>query len=271
MFREATAPAAAAQASVPVVRAGVTNLYSVLFRPATPDDVEAIYQMSRPFMVDGFLIERDLRFFCDNVGEFEVADIDGEIAGCVAIRNFATLAELYNVCVRSSWQGSGIGRLLVARALILLHGQGVWQVGLFSKTTGSWFASLGFTPADPTKLPAARLTLLDPARGAQFMLRSTVPGVDPLDGLNKIARPRIRFSRSERELQWDGTASSVLELAERNGLAIEHLCRAGICGACGSRLRDGAAGYIDYPEVSPGDSEVLLCILAPITDLVIER
>lgn len=274
MFREATAPAAtavAAQISVPVVSAGVINLSSVLFRAATPADMDAIYQMSCPFMADGFLLERDLRLFYDNVSEFEIADIDGEIAGCLGIRNFGTLAELYNVCVHASWQGSGIGRLLVARALTMLHAQGVSQVCLFSKTTVSWFASLGFTPADPAELPAARLTLLDPARRAQFMVRSTVPGTDPLDGLNRIARPRIRFSRSQRELRWDDMVSSVLELAERNGMMIEHLCRAGICGSCCSRLEQGAAGYIDYPEVNLGDSEVLLCILQPITDLVIER
>jgi N-acetylglutamate synthase-like GNAT family acetyltransferase/ferredoxin len=243
----------------------------VVFRPAAAGEAGRIFQISQPFMANGSLIERDRRFFYGNIGEFQVMESGGEVIGCVGIRGFGTLAELYNVCISTGWQGCGTGRLMVAGALALLHARGIPCAGLFSKTTGAWFTSLGFTRADPGRLPATRLTLVDPRRGAAFMQRPTVAAADPLDALSKIATPRVRFARSHREFRWDGSASSVLELAERNGMEIEHLCRAGICGTCCSRIIRGTAGYIDEPDADVTAGEVLLCITQPVTDLVIER
>ena len=251
---------------------GSPHLVEVTFRRAVPGDVPTMYELSQPFMADGSLISRDRGFFGENVHEFHVFEIDGRVVACLGVHRFGSFAEVYNVCVSARWQSHGLGRLLVAGAIALLHAEGVDEVVLFSKRTAAWFEMLGFTPADlPGGLPVERLVLLDTGRGSQLMRRSTVRGSNPVDALMRIVQPVIKLTRSRREIRWDASASSLLELIERNGVAVNHLCLAGICGTCSSQLAKGTVSYEFEPGAYLRDGEVLLCVTQPVTDLAIEQ
>jgi N-acetylglutamate synthase-like GNAT family acetyltransferase len=150
-------------------RAGMARL-----RPARAQDASALYRLSAPSMPDA-LIEHRPEFYRRRIGDFWVCVVDGVIVGCLGVHRFGALAELYNVCVGSAWRGRGLGRLLTASAVLLLHFDRVPEVVLFSRTTVTWFARLGFEPAQEAILPAERRKLIDRCRGSVLLRRSTRP------------------------------------------------------------------------------------------------
>src|SRR5277367_3193145 len=68
---------------------------------------------------------------------------------------------------------------------------------------------------------------------------------------------------------------TVLEAAQRAGIALPYSCRAGVCGSCKATL---LAGYCEYPRnppvalagTSPAQHAILLCQAVPHSDLLIE-
>ncbi len=119
--------------------------------------------------------------------------------------------------------------------------------------------------------------------GPSAMLESLVPalagqGVSPQDihyesfGPASLApRPAavpaealvVRFSRSGKTVAWDGSAASLLELGERQGIPVESGCRAGSCGTCETRIESGAVDYAQAPDAEPRPGHCLPCISTP--------
>ncbi|WP_374657871.1 2Fe-2S iron-sulfur cluster-binding protein [Inhella sp.] len=104
----------------------------------------------------------------------------------------------------------------------------------------------------PATVPAAAVT----AASASASTRS-----EPLE---------LRFQRSGRTLLWDGRDASLLDFAERQGVALESACRSGGCGTCETRVLQGEVVYAQRPmhEIAPG--HCLLCVGRPATALVLE-
>ncbi|GJI94883.1 hypothetical protein RugamoR57_16010 [Duganella caerulea] len=73
----------------------------------------------------------------------------------------------------------------------------------------------------------------------------------------------VQFAQSGMTALWDGSADSLLALAEAKGVPAESSCRSGQCGACAVGL---VAGEVEYTracaaEIAPG--QVLLCSAVP--------
>ena len=83
-------------------------------------------------------------------------------------------------------------------------------------------------------------------------------------------RLEIEFSRSSRTIEWDGSCSSILELAETHDITIESGCRAGSCGTCLTALKQGEVEYIEEPGTLPESSSCLTCITIPKTKLILD-
>jgi N-acetylglutamate synthase-like GNAT family acetyltransferase len=169
----------------------------VRLRPAGAADAPELYRLSAPCMPDA-LVERPPEFYDRHAGEFLVCDVAGAIAGCLGVQRLGGLAELYNVCVGTPWRGRGIGALLTASAVLLLHLDGVPEAVLFSRTTATWFTWLGFTAADESILPAARRDLVDPCRGSLLLSRPTRPDnllIAALDQDGSRSRQAVHCSR----------------------------------------------------------------------------
>jgi CDP-4-dehydro-6-deoxyglucose reductase len=68
---------------------------------------------------------------------------------------------------------------------------------------------------------------------------------------------------------------TVLEAAQRLGVALPYSCRAGVCGSCRATLLEGRCDYPRNPPVALDASAlahraVLLCLAVPASDLVLE-
>jgi uncharacterized protein len=71
----------------------------------------------------------------------------------------------------------------------------------------------------------------------------------------------VRFARSGRETKWrEGT---LLDLAEREGIAMDFGCRAGNCGACLTAVKSGEVLQLQTPGFLPEAGSCLPCISAP--------
>jgi ferredoxin-NADP reductase len=84
------------------------------------------------------------------------------------------------------------------------------------------------------------------------------------------AELEVRFQRSGRTLTWDGRDPSLLDFAERHGIAVESGCRSGGCGSCETRLDKGTVHYDHAPDHDVAPGHCLLCVSRPTSAVVLE-
>ncbi|MEC3956215.1 molybdopterin-dependent oxidoreductase [Nocardia sp. CDC153] len=83
------------------------------------------------------------------------------------------------------------------------------------------------------------------------------------------SRHTVRFVRSERELTWTERDGTLLELAEKSGLALPSGCRVGQCESCLCTVRSGTVGHhVDTDHLD--DNTCLPCQAIPTTDIEID-
>jgi hypothetical protein len=80
----------------------------------------------------------------------------------------------------------------------------------------------------------------------------------------------IQFKKSGKTLHWCGDHTSILDLAEANGISIPSGCRAGSCGTCQVAVFSGEIGYIERSDFETNPGTRLTCIGAPKSDLVLD-
>lgn len=79
----------------------------------------------------------------------------------------------------------------------------------------------------------------------------------------------VQFSRSNVTVNYDGQ-SSILELAEDAGVAVDSGCRAGSCETCLSKIKRGTVAYPDGEPNGLGPQECLPCIAVPVGELELD-
>ncbi|MFI0240515.1 GNAT family N-acetyltransferase [Streptomyces sp. NPDC016845] len=169
----ATLPAALPAHAPAVERCGA-SAFSV--RPAQNGDAPALAALSRPFVRTGALRERPVSLYLARACDFLVAQApDGDLEGCLAAREHASVGVLYNFCVAEHRQGSGMGGSLLQAAFARARSRALTM--LFTATTGSGrlFLDHGFHPVDPGLAPAAWTRTLDPDRNALILARACQP------------------------------------------------------------------------------------------------
>ena len=80
----------------------------------------------------------------DNFAQFLVAEADGRLVGVVGLELYDRSALLRSAAVEESWRGSGVGRVLVERALDLARERGIDDVYLLTTTAEHYFPRFGF-------------------------------------------------------------------------------------------------------------------------------
>jgi N-acetylglutamate synthase-like GNAT family acetyltransferase len=122
-------------------------------RKAQLSDVPAISQLINHYVAEQVVLPRTPQELYENVWEFTVAEVDGEFAGCGALKFYnAELAEIRSLCVSSEVQSKGVGRALMQALLHESEQFGLKKVFALTTSPG-FFAKLGFGEAARETLP----------------------------------------------------------------------------------------------------------------------
>lgn len=122
-------------------------------RPATLADAPAIQRLVNARAKEGLMLPRALSEIYEHIRDFLVCEVDGRVAGCVALSvSWADLGEVRSLAVEPALQGRGIGRMLVTACLDEARRMGLPR--LFTLTyIPDFFKRLGFGPIEKADLP----------------------------------------------------------------------------------------------------------------------
>lgn len=117
---------------------------NIIIRDATLDDVESIYNLTKPYVDKGELLPRSKDDIADHIRNFIVADINRKVVGCMAIKFYSKeMTEFRTLVVDESFQGKGIGKMLVEKGLEIVKNMGVKRVFVLTRSEG-FFKKVGF-------------------------------------------------------------------------------------------------------------------------------
>ncbi|HID66057.1 MAG TPA: N-acetyltransferase [Aquificaceae bacterium] len=124
-----------------------------MLRKATVKDAKKIYELLNDYAKKGLLLPRSLNSIYENIRDFWVYEVDGQIVGCVALHvMWEDLAEIRSLAVKDEFRGGGIGTELVKKAI-----EEAWELGVnrvFSLTyVKDFFKKFGFIEIDKSILP----------------------------------------------------------------------------------------------------------------------
>lgn len=117
----------------------------LILREGVKSDVESIFKLIELYAPSGVVLRRSRENIESYLGNFAVAEFDGEIVGCCAVRDFGNdLLEIRSLVVKPELQGKGIGKALLNGIIsgVKLR-RSKWR--LFTLTLQvNFFRSLGF-------------------------------------------------------------------------------------------------------------------------------
>jgi amino-acid N-acetyltransferase len=150
---------------------------SIVVRPARTTDVRAIRSFIDQYSSDGRLLSKATVTIFEDVPEFLVAEIHGEVVGCGAIHvMWEDLAEVRTLAVDPKLVGRGIGSILLTALMERARDLGVKKVFCLTFMV-RFFAAHGFVEIDDAPI--------DPAIYAQ-LLQSYDEGVAEFLGLERV-------------------------------------------------------------------------------------
>lgn len=150
---------------------------AAVIRAARTTDVRAIRALIDRYSRDGRLLSKATVTLFEDVPEFLVAEVDGEVVGCGAIHvMWEDLAEVRTLAVDPGMVGRGIGSALLAALLERARDFGVKKVFCLTFMV-KFFRGHGFVEIDDTPI--------EPAVYAQ-LLQSYDEGVAEFLGLERV-------------------------------------------------------------------------------------
>jgi amino-acid N-acetyltransferase len=122
----------------------------VVVRPARTGDVRAIRALVDTYSPERRLLSKATVALYEDITEFLVADLDGEVVGCGAVHVFwEDLAEVRTVAVDRDYVGTGIGSVLLAGLVQRARDLGVARVFCLTFET-EFFGRHGFVEIEGT-------------------------------------------------------------------------------------------------------------------------
>ncbi|MFQ6132892.1 MAG: N-acetyltransferase [Armatimonadota bacterium] len=125
----------------------------VEIRRAVIADVTAIQALIKDHAAEDLLLPRTLSYLYENVRDFFVACVDGQVIGCGSLHvMWDDLAEVKSLAIAPGHKGKGYGRRLVEACLEEARQLGVEKVFVLTLVP-PFFERLGFKPVDKEELP----------------------------------------------------------------------------------------------------------------------
>ena len=117
---------------------------SVLVRGAKTSDIKKIRLIVDTYASERKLLSKETVTLYENVQEFTVAEVNGEVVGCGALHVlWEDLAEVRTVAVIKEWQGKKIGHAILEHILVKAKELGVKKVFCLTFET-KFFGAHGF-------------------------------------------------------------------------------------------------------------------------------
>lgn len=152
-------------------------IVGLVVRPARTTDVRAIRSFIDEYSSDGRLLSKATVTLFEDVPEFLVAELDGDVVGCGAVHvMWEDLAEVRTLAVDPRHVGRGIGSVLLAALMERARDIGVKKVFCLTFRV-DFFRAHGFVEIDDTPI--------DPTVYAQ-LLQSYDEGVAEFLGLERV-------------------------------------------------------------------------------------
>ena len=85
-----------------------------------------------------------------------------------------------------------------------------------------------------------------------------------------IKSAQVTFTISGVTAQWTSAEGTLLDFAEKHGVAIDYGCRYGDCATCLTRVVEGDVEYLHTTGVEPEPGMCLPCSCRPVNDLSLE-
>jgi glycine betaine catabolism B len=116
--------------------------------------------------------------------------------------------------------------------------------------------------------------ILQGGAAAQQSIQKPEPQAAPRQAPAAAGGIVVTFQKSDRQVTGDGS-TSILEMAEENGVKIRSSCRAGACGTCKKKKLSGNVKMEDFDEEALEASEqsegyILTCVSFPIDAVAID-
>ena len=122
-------------------------------RKAELRDIPSLFQMINHYAEEKTMLPRPLVDLYENVWEFSVAEEDGKVLGCAALKIYsAELAEIRSLCVAPGVSHRGLGKALSNRILAEAERYGLKTVFALTVAPGV-FEKLGFREVPRERFP----------------------------------------------------------------------------------------------------------------------
>jgi pyrroline-5-carboxylate reductase len=134
------------------------DVAEVVVRPASVADLSRITALLAVYVRLRLVRDRPRSELQRLIGNFIVAEVAGQVVGCVSIRiHSPALAEIASLAVDEGHHGLGIGSRLINAAVLRAHARGVRRVFAFTMRE-RLFLQLGFQGVPVTEFPQKLVT-----------------------------------------------------------------------------------------------------------------
>ncbi|CAN7260001.1 amino-acid N-acetyltransferase [Knoellia sp. LjRoot47] len=143
-----TPPAPPPAPTAPAAQDSAARADGIRIRPARTKDVRAMRALVSPLAEQRVLLQKEAVAYYESLGDFVVAEQDGEVVGCGAVHVlWEDLAEIRTLAVSSAVLGHGVGSRIL-QSLVERAGElGVERLFCLTFET-EFFARHGFTPIE---------------------------------------------------------------------------------------------------------------------------
>lgn len=125
----------------------------IVYRKAKVVDARTVQSLVNHFAALDFMLPRSLAHIYENIRDFTVMELEGEVVGCSALHPcWDTLAELRSIAVKETLKGKGLGVELARKSLAEATLLGIEQVFCLTFIP-DFFAKLNFKRIEHSDLP----------------------------------------------------------------------------------------------------------------------
>jgi amino-acid N-acetyltransferase len=153
-----------------------TNEYQAI-RRAQKKDARGIHNLIKQSVENEELLPRTRAEIEKRIGEYYVFEVDGNLAGCIALHPFADekKAEMACVCVSAKYENQGIGGRLMQFTEEQARQNGAREVFCLSTQAVNYFVKKGhYALGTPDDLPPARRVRYDASGRHSQVLKKTL-------------------------------------------------------------------------------------------------